>query len=212
MRSRTTLGILLIIGGILSLLQTLNILQGQLSDTIWGVLFGAAGLYFILMFVRNSGTWWPIIPGAILLSLAVVSLSSLFLGGVLSDIEGLIILGSLGLSFLLIFLTNRVQWWAVIPGGVLLTVGVISWIDETGAAGVGSETVLFLGLGLTFLLLYLVPTPVGRIGWAIFPAAALLLVGAFVGYADNEVVGKILGPAGILLAGLVLLVSSLRKG
>ena len=38
--------------------------------------------------------------------------------------------------------------------------------------------VLFLGLGLTFLVLTVIRTPEGRLTWATIPAAVLLVIGA----------------------------------
>ena len=66
------LGILLVVLGLLFLLQNFDLFNiNVLGDLIWGVLFGAAGLVFLWVFVSNlEGNWWAVIPGFTLLGLA----------------------------------------------------------------------------------------------------------------------------------------------
>ena len=114
-----------------------------------------------------------------------------------------IFLGGIGLAFWVIYFLKREFWWAVIPGGVLFTVALIAALssvfegDETGG-------ILFLGLGLTFGLLYFLPTPHGRMKWAIFPAAVLLVMGLLFTVAAIGAF-QYLGALALILVGLFLL-------
>jgi hypothetical protein len=124
---------------------------------------------------------------------------------------GLIIMGSIGASFLLIYFNNNLNWWAVIPGGVLITLGAVTVLEETNAIPINTEAIFFIGLGLTFLTLFLLPTPAGRLKWAIYPALPLLLVGAFLGFQNQEQIWQYAGPAVIILAGIYFLFSAFRR-
>jgi hypothetical protein len=109
-----------------------------------------------------------------------------------------------GLVFLYMFLTERTrQWWAVIPGGVLLTLALITALSPVfeGAAMGG---VFFLGLGLTFALLYFLPTPHAQMKWALIPAAVLGVMGVLITLAATGGLAY-LGAAVMILVGLYLL-------
>jgi hypothetical protein len=89
---------------------------------------------------------------------------------------GSILLGGIALSFLLIYLVNRENWWAIIPGGVLLTLAlIISLGSFLGGFEVGG--LFFLGIGLTFALVAVIPNPQGSMAWAWIPAGILTVMG-----------------------------------
>ncbi len=72
---------------------------------------------------------------------------------------GSIMLGAVGLSFFMIYIFHHEHWWAIIPGGVLMTLAFSAYlafqIGNTLAGIKVDEIVLgsafFLGLSLTFL-------------------------------------------------------------
>jgi len=70
--------------------------------------------------------------------------------------------------------------------------------------------VLFLGLGLTFGLLLLVPTEEGRMRWPAVPALVLLLIGAFSTLLFSPSL-QLAGPVLLILGGILLVVRALRK-
>ena len=209
-RPRATMGILLVLGGVLLLLQSLNLLRGTWENVIWTVVLGAVGIYFITLFITNRKNWWWLLPGIILIGIAVSNLLEIVFPQA-SYLNDLIVLSTIGIAFIAVYLNDRVNWWALIPGGVLVTLGVVSLADETTLVAFDSSAIFFFGLGLTFLVLYLIPTPYGRIKWAIFPALPLLLVGGFLAFESQAQVWEIAGPAIIIVAGLYFLVSAMRK-
>lgn len=101
----------------------------------------------------------------------------------------------------MIYFTGRGRWWAIIPGGVLITLGVTSVLDEM--TGMETGGMLFLGLGITFLLVAFLPAPINR-SWAIFPAAALLVLGALLG-TTFEGLADYIWPAALFIAGAYLI-------
>jgi hypothetical protein len=204
------MGLLLVLGGALLLLQSLNLLRGTWENAIWTVVFGAVGIYCLTLFFTNRKNWWWLLPGIILLGMAVSNLLELVFPQA-DYLSGVIILGGIGIAFIAVYLNDRVNWWALIPGGVLLTLGVVSLVDEANLVSFDSSAIFFFGLGLTFFVLYLIPTPYGRLKWAIFPALPLLLVAGFLAFQSQAQVWEIAGPAIIIIAGLYFLISAMRK-
>lgn len=165
-------GILLIIVGLLVLLQNLGVLGDNLS-LLWAVVFAAVGIRFLYVFLTNRAVWWPLIPSFALFGLAGLLLMET-LGGV-GAWGGAFFLGALALGFWAVYLVSRENWWAVIPGGVLLTLALVAGIGDS-LGGVDSGAIFFLGLSLTFLLVAILPTPQGRMRWAWIPAVVLLVL------------------------------------
>jgi hypothetical protein len=70
--------------------------------------------------------------------------------------------------------------------------------------------VFFFGLGLTFALLAILPTPEGRLTWAIIPAIVLLVMGALITAAAAQLINY-LWPVALVLGGLYLLYRVIRS-
>ena len=196
--SRIVWGVLLIVLGVLFLLQTFDVLGGILT-LFWVFVFGAAGVAFLTVFLANRDHWWAVIPGFTLLSLAALIALNWLFPRAGETLGGTLFLGGIGLGFWVIYLIKREHWWAVIPGGVMFTVALVAGLASV-LEGDATGGVLFLGIGLTFALLSVVPTPQGRIKWAIIPAAVLLLMGLLMTAAATPLIK--LWPAALILAGL----------
>lgn len=195
-------GILLIAAGILFLLQNLGIVAGVLT-LLWALFPGVSGAVFLYVFLTNRTQWWTVIPGFALLSLAALIAVSQLLPEVGDALGGTLFLGGIGLAFLVLCLADREHWWGVIPGGVLLTLALVAGLSPL-LEGVGLGGVFFLGLGLTFGLLSLVPTPEERMKWALIPATVLLAMGLLMTSAATGIL-KYLWPVALILAGLYLI-------
>ncbi len=203
--SRTMIGVFLILLGTLLLLQSLGVLDDRLGNAVWGVLLGLGGLLFTSLALRHKVQWWWWLPGLGMLGLAAANFMELLAPALAVRFAGLLVLGSLGLGFVMIYLSQRINWWALIPSGVLLTLGAISVVENQPLAGFKTDGLFFLGLGLTFIVLWLIPTPFGRLTWAIFPALPLLIFGLWLGFNQDPAIWNIIWPAAILLLGLWLL-------
>ncbi|MGA9349039.1 MAG: hypothetical protein WBW48_09575 [Anaerolineae bacterium] len=195
-------GILLIVVGILLLLQGFEIL-GVVVALIWALVFGAAGLVFLYVFLTDRANWWAAIPGFGLLGIAALIALDEFWPQVGDAVGGALFLGGIGLAFWVIYFINRKHWWAVIPGGVMFTLALVAGLESV-FEGAEMGGVFFLGLGLTFGLLSFAPTPHGRMKWALIPAAVLLVMGLLItaittGFLD------VLFAAALILVGLYFL-------
>jgi hypothetical protein len=204
---RLFFGLLLIGGGVLFLLQEFGFIPRDLG-WLWGLVFGLAGLAFLTAFVLDRGQWWALIPGFILLSLALLILLGETVPSLAGQWGGTIFLGGLALPFLLIYLINRTHWWGLIPGGVLATLAVVAGVSEN-MNGFAVGGLFFLGLGLTFLVIWFAPTPQGRMGWAIFPAIPLLILGLLLITPFASLAGFV-WPVVLMLAGAYLLFRAFR--
>lgn len=200
-------GILLIVAGIFMLLDRFGIMTNILPY-VWIVLFAASGIVFLLVYATDRRHWWALIPGLTLIGLSAVGGSGILFPDFLGDLGGAIFLGGIALSFWLIFALHREHWWAGIPAGVLTTLAVVAGTGSS-IAGIGSGVVFFIGLGLTFLLVFIVPPQSGRMTWPLIPAAILLIMGLLLATPYVELLNY-LGPAALILGGGYFLFRSLR--
>ncbi len=163
---RIVFGFLLLVGGGLALAQAMGILENA-SSLFWGGLFLAAGLIFLALLF--GGHWWSAIPGFTLAGLGALIL----LPDSLSEFGGALFLGSIGLSFWVVYFTSRVErWWALIPAGVLVTLGGVTIAAET-FGNFETAGFFFSGLAITFLLVAVLE----NMRWAYWPAGVLGAVG-----------------------------------
>jgi len=171
---RLLIGILLVVGGFLSLLDVMGVISNA-GGIFWGLVFGVGALAFLyLLFSDQTNNWWAAFPGFTLLGLAVSS----FLPDSLDSYGGLAFFAGISLAFWWVYFTDRERWWAIIPAGILLTLGIVSVLDTASGAATGGS--FFLGLGLTFILVAVLPGGGSRM-WALIPGTILLIFGAVIG-------------------------------
>jgi hypothetical protein len=205
--SRLLWGLILIIGGALLLLDTFGIFKG--GALFWTAVSGIVGLLFLSIYVSNQDHWWALFPGIIFLAIAAtIGLNSYLPGFSNSNLSGTIVLGGIALSFLLVYLADRRNWWAIIPAGVMATIAIVAVLD-TSTSAVASGGIFFLGLGITFVLVAILPTTVGQMRWAWIPAVILGLMGILILIAAENLINYI-WPIVIILAGIWLIIRSVR--
>lgn len=207
LESRIFWGVLLIVGGVLFLLQSLFGIQ--LGSLFWSIVFVLGGLFFLSVFLANRANWWAIIPGFTLIGIsATIAVDALYpaLGSILG---GSFVLGGIGLSFLVIYLLNREFWWAIIPCGVLLTLALVVPLESL-LTDTGFVSLFFLGMALTFAIVAMVPTSEGRMQWPWIPAGILGLMGIIFG-AFSGAFMVYLVPLALILGGVILIFQTLRR-
>ena len=171
---RLLLGILLVLGGLLSLLDAMGVISNG-GGIFWGLILAAGGLIFLYMLINNRENWWAAFPAFTLLGLAASS----FLPKSLEAYDGLVFFAGISLGFWWVYFTGKERWWAIIPAGVLLTLGIVSSVNNS-TSDMATGGLFFLGLGLTFILVAVLPGGTGR-SWALIPGTILLLFGALLG-------------------------------
>lgn len=207
MDARIIWGILLIAIGLIFLLQTLGLLSGGIA-LLWALLLGGAGIISLYIFLLQRANWWALIPGITLLSLAVLITLDQLAPSSSDTYGGTILLGGIGLSFWMVYVSNPSHWWAIIPAGTMTSLAVVALLDELLLQ---AETggVFLIGLGLTFGLLATLPPRQRQMRWAFIPAAVLLLIG-FLTTSGLEALFGMIWPVFLILAGIYLMVRTLR--
>jgi hypothetical protein len=141
------------------------------------------------------------------LGLLLIGLGGILLLAVTTDIGGEVVVGFVGLAFLIAYATNR-TYGLLIPGGILTGLGAGLLLES---AGVGGDVAAF-GLGAGFVAIAVVDQLVspGRSAWwwPLIPGGVLLVssAGSVTGVPD---LGRYLIPAVLIIIGAVLL---LRPG
>ncbi len=206
--SRLLWGLVLVVGGVLLLLDTFGIFKG--GALFWTIVSGVAGVLFLSLYISNHDNWWALIPGIIFLAVAAtIGLDSFLPGFSDTNLGGTIILGGIALSFLLVYLAERGNWWAIIPAGVMTTIALVAVLD-TNTSSLASGGIFFLGLGITFALVAILPTSVGKMRWAWIPAGILGLMGVLILIAAEDLINYI-WPSALILAGIVLVARSINR-
>ena len=141
------------------------------------------------------------------LGLLLIGLGGMLLLAATTDIGGEVVVGFVGLAFLVAYATTRTYGF-LIPGAILAGLGTGLVLQSLGARG----DVVALGLGLGFVAIAVVDQLVspGRAGWwwPFIPGGVLLLasIGSITGLPN---LGRYLLPALLILGGAALL---LRRG
>ncbi len=208
---RMIFGTILILAGVLLLAQRFGYVGGQWDDAIMTLAFGTATLYFVSLFISERSRWWAAFVAFIFLGLTTSQFIEVFLPNVPGFYVGASVLLLMGLGFLTIYYLDRQMWWALIPGGVMLSLTAVIAVEEVfPQVPFESAGFLFIGLGLTFLILFLLPTQGGRLRWAIYPALSLLVFGLFIGLGDENL-WNIVWPSLILLLGIYFIFGAFRR-
>jgi len=197
---RLIVGILLVFGGLLALLDTMGIISNA-GGIFWGMIWSAGGLFFLyVLFSDRVHNWWAAFPGFTFLGMAAASM----LPNSLEAFDSLFFFLGISLAFWWVYFTDRSRWWAIIPAGVLLTLGIVSSLDNV--SGIATGGLFFLGLGLTFILVAALSNGDNR-SWALIPGAVLLLLGA----TSSFYLGSYIWPAALIVVGGYLVLRFFRS-
>ena len=154
-------------------------------NILWGLLLIGGGVLFLL---QNLG----------------------YLGSVSGYLWALA-LGVVGLGFLAAFAMDRERWWALIPGTVLVTLGVVAGLTTWNVERFDpwSGPLVLGGVALAFWLVYLARR---AFWWALIPAGVLstLAVVARIDNAGGPPTGSVFFFGLALTFGLVLLATPMR--
>lgn len=148
-----------------------------LQYVLAGVL-GIGSIAFFGAYVSTRSHWWRLMPAWSLLSLAVMVY--------LSTIEAMeqrltasVLFAGQALAFVHVYWLDRQErWWAIIPGGFMLVLGIVIALSSRIASLETLASILFVGLGAVFLLLYMLGAR-RRLWWALIPGTVLVVFGLF---------------------------------
>jgi hypothetical protein len=203
---RVVVGVILLILGALFLLQSFDLLP--IGGWLWSIPFAIVGIAFLIVLLGGKQNWWAVIPGIILLDLALIIILGEFAPDFNNTYGGTIFLAGMALTFLIVYLFDTNKWWAIIPMGVLATSSAVAALEigatfETGA-------IFFIGLAGTFALLAILPTGQPRMKWPWIPALVMLAIAALISIGSATALGYI-WPAALILAGIFIISRSLIR-
>ena len=184
-------GSLLIIFGVVGLVESFT----DLTTWTWAAILAATGLGIFGVFLRDRSEWWPLIPAYALWAtaglLALVELN--VLDGVFLAAY---ILPAIALPFIVVFLRDRSQWWALIPAYVLLAVAAMLLLSETVLLPDAFQaTFILTAIALPFLVVYLLNRAQW---WPLIPAYVLLSIGVMIPLEELGVLSDFLVPAYVM--------------
>ena len=169
-------GALLVVLGILMLLQTF----AEFSAWVWVLVLALSGLGVLALWLAvhrkdpRKAPWAGLIPAYVLL--AVAALVGLLEYNLLRDpFVAPFVLTVIALPFLVTFLRDPGQWWALIPTYILLVVGLMVLLTESGLMGddLVPPYVMF-AIALPFLVVFARNT---KNWWALIPGGILAIIG-----------------------------------
>lgn len=203
----------LVLTGLLLLLFNFDVLASlePIPQFVLAALFATGAAGFFLGYFASKQDWARLIPAWTLLALAAMSLTSTLSALDQRVTVSLLFIG-LAIAFANIYLLDRGQfWWAVIPGGIMLVIGIVIALSARIVRAETLATLLFVGMGLVFLALYwLAGRP--RHWWALVPGSVLLVFGLFIFSLDNGETNGVLRlwPLLLIVIGLIVGVSGYR--
>ena len=206
--------ICLILSGILILLFNFGVLDAY-TPFVQYVLAGICALaafVFFASFARSRAEWWRLIPAWTLAALAGMILVSV-LPGFDQRIVAALLFGGLALAFGHIYMLDRSErWWAIIPGGFMLVLGIVIGLSSRVEQIEWLALVLFVGMGAVFFLLYLLDSH-RRQWWALIPGSVLVIFGVLVLTAGQEGSNGVLRwwPMALVVIGVLVGLGARRK-
>lgn len=207
---RNVFGILLILFGTYLALEQFGVIPVSARGLVPAVLFGFAAFSLFSMYFANTTRWWAVMVGFFMSGLALSALVGVFAPEMSARVSGTLFFAGLSLGFAAAYVVQRENWWAIIPGGVMLSLAAVTFFENTPGIPFEPAGLLFIGMGLTFLLLSTVKNNNIRLSWGIYPGIPLLIFGVMLAIGSEES-WAVMGPLLLVAGGVWLLYSSLRK-
>jgi hypothetical protein len=187
----------LIWGGLLIILGVVGLVESftDLTPWVWAAVLAVTGLGIFGVFLWDRSEWWPLIPAYVLW--AIAGLLALVELNVLSDqFLPTYVLCSIAIPFIVVYLRDQTQWWALIPAYVLLAVaGMILLSDTALLRDDFQATFILTAIALPFLVVYLRNRAQW---WALIPAYVLLSVGMMILLEELGILSDFLVPAYVM--------------
>ena len=141
--------------------------------------------------------------------MTVLAVIPILTTGVSGEIIGTFVMWVIALPFWAVYLANRRNWWAIIPGGVMVVIGLMPLLSLSRTPETFVGGIFFVGLAAVFGLIYLLNLRDPQMFWAVDPAGVLLAIGVGV-----MAFGQNWWPVVLIALGGVLLVRALlpRRG
>ncbi|MEA1977412.1 MAG: hypothetical protein U9N80_05885 [Chloroflexota bacterium] len=187
----------LIWGGLLIIFGAVGLVESftDLTPWAWVAILAVTGLGIFGVFLWDRSEWWPLIPAYVLWAIAgLLALVEL------NVIDGIFlpayVLPAIALPFIVVYLRDRAQWWALIPAYVMITVAAMLLLSETALLRDAFQaTFVLTAIALPFLVVYLRDR---AHWWALIPAYVLLSIGVMILLEELGILSDFLVPAYVM--------------
>jgi hypothetical protein len=198
----------LVWGGILILVGVLSLVNQfvELSPWVWVLVFAAAGLGALGLYLSDRSNWAMLLATYILWAIALL-IALVTLDVLRDDATALFALGAVALPFMAVFLRDRKQWWALIPAYVMLAVGVM--IGLTGVGVLDDDLVpsyVLLAIAIPFFVVYFRDRSQW---WSLIPGGIMAVIGLSFLIAEGAI--EIIGAIVPIIIGVVILTRVLTR-
>ena len=150
-------------------LATANVDSAAVASPLFlGLLIPFAAAYL----TDRTRNWWALIPGGVMLFLALTTLLVDSAGG---EWVGALFLFMISLSFLVVYLNNRTQVWALLVAYIMAVLGIAPLMATGGRDAAFYGPIFLFAVALPFFVLYFRSA---ENWWAIIPAGSVTTVAA----------------------------------
>jgi hypothetical protein len=178
------IGVIIISIGLLSLISRFTYIGGFKHIIAAGICF-VVGYLFTHSYIKDKRRWWALIVSLLLYFIGFLAVVDLVIDFP-DDLAGALFLWLGSAVFGYVYKKNPNNWWAIIPCGILFTLGSIVILDITRLLRTDQEGIVFLlGLSLTFFYLWSQSSDKHVFRWAKYVGAILLLLTLLV-YTESE--------------------------
>jgi hypothetical protein len=136
------------------------------SPLFFGLLLPFAAAYFM----DRTRNWWALIPGGVMLFLALTTLMVDNVGG---EWVGAMFLLLIALVFLFVYLSNRSRTWALLVAYIFGVLSIAPMLAAFGDMAAYFGTVFFVAIAIPFFILYFRSE---NYWWAIIPAGVMTVL------------------------------------
>lgn len=142
------------------------------SSAVATPLFVGLTLPFAAAYVMDrTRNWWALIPGGLMVFLALTTLLADVGGG---EWVGALFLFMIAISFLMVYLNNQTRLWALMVAYVMAVLGIAPLMSIGGRDAAFYGPIFLFAVALPFFVIYFRSTQSNW--WAIIPAGALTTI------------------------------------
>jgi hypothetical protein len=144
-----------VVGGLLIAVGAMFLLWQVIPSNISTALAFIAGLSgvgvtFLAVYLNNREHWWALIPSYVMFAVAGI----IFLAAILNVgyLVAPYVMFAIAIPFLYVFVHNREHWWALIPAGIMGSIGVGLLVGATASLIAPAIPVLMIIFGVYLLI------------------------------------------------------------
>ena len=144
----------------------------------------------------RAHNWWALIPGGVMLFLALTTLLVDSTGG---EWVGALFLFMIALSFFVVYLNNRTRTWALLVAYILAVLGIAPLMSTGGRDAAYFGPIFLFAVALPFFIIYFRSA---ENWWAIIPAGSVTIIAIIAAAAIAGLINEN-GRGGFVSAGVV---------